>query len=91
MKKVYVVTDGERIFMTCKNKSDAEDLVKLWGRDYAYSFIEVPYMDAEAPSWFPCEGTPKSPDVEPMLRRFESPTQTMPFIGKPPTTTTRVI
>lgn len=29
MKKVYVVTDGEKAFMACKSKEDAEDGVSI--------------------------------------------------------------
>lgn len=85
MKKVYVVTDGEKAFIACKSKEDAEDLVKMWGKHCAYSVVEIPYIDIQEGSVIPSYPTYKSHEVEPILRRFESETQTMPFVGKPPT------
>ena len=41
MKKVYVVTDGEKAFIACKSKEDAEDLVKMWDKHYTYSVVEM--------------------------------------------------
>ena len=88
MKKVYVVTDtGQKAFIACKSKEDAEDLVKMWGKHYTYSVVEIPYIDIQEGSVIPSYPTYKSHEVEPILRRFESETQTMPFVGKPPTVT----
>lgn len=88
MKKVYVVTDGEKAFIACKSKEDAEDLVKMWGKHYTYSVVEIPYIDIQEGSVIPSYPTYKSHEVEPIAsRRFESETQTMPFFGKPPTVT----
>lgn len=87
MKKVYVVTDGEKAFIACKSKEDAEDLVKMWGKHCTYSVVEIPYIDIQEGSVIPSYPTYKSSEVEPILRRFESETQTMPFVGKPPTVT----
>lgn len=60
--------------IACESVDDAIDLVDIWGEDY--TVFEVPYMVAKTsttiPGWFPYEGTPKSPNVEPM-----------PFINKP--------
>ena len=74
MKKVYVVTDGEKAFIACKSKEDAEDLVKMWGKHWAYNVVEIPYIDIQEGSVIPSYPTykNKSTDVEPM-----------PFIGKP--------
>lgn len=83
MKKVYVVTDGEKAFIACKSKEDAEDLVKMWGKHYTYSVVEIPYIDIQEGSVIPSYPTYKSHEVDPILRRFESETQTMPFVGKP--------
>lgn len=74
MKKVYVVTDGEKAFMACKSQEDAEDLVKMWGKHYTYSVVEIPYIDVQEGSVIPSYPTYKSHEVEPM-----------PFVGKPPT------
>lgn len=87
MKKVYVVTDSEKAFIACKSKEDAEDLVKMWGKHYTYSVVEIPYIDIQEGSVIPSYPTYKNSEVEPILRRFESETQTMPFVGKPPTVT----
>lgn len=72
MKKVYVVTDGEKAFIACKSKEDAEDLVKMWGKHYTYSVVEIPYIDIQEGSVIPSYPTYKSHEVE-----------SMPFIGKP--------
>lgn len=91
MKKVYVVTDtGQKAFIACKSKEDAEDLVKMWGKHCTYSVVEIPYIDIQEGSVIPSYPTykNKSSEVEPIAsRRFESETQTMPFVGKPPTVT----
>lgn len=71
MKKVYVVTDGEKAFMACKSKEDAEDLVKMWGKHCTYSVVEIPYIDIQEDSVIPSYPTYKSHEVEPM-----------PFVGK---------
>lgn len=75
MKKVYVVTDtGQKAFIACKSKEDAEDLVKMWGKHYTYSVVEIPYIDIQEGSVIPSYPTYKkikSTDVEPM-----------PFVGK---------
>lgn len=72
MKKVYVVTDGEKAFIACKSKEDAEDLVKMWGKHCAYSVVEIPYIDIQGRSVIPSYPTYKSHEIEPM-----------PFVGKP--------
>lgn len=74
MKKVYIVTNGKEVLVACESRSDAEDLVKLWGKHYAYSVMEIPYIGIQENSVVPSYPTYKSKDVEPM-----------PFIGKPPT------
>lgn len=73
MKKVYVVTDDEKAFIACKSKEDAENLVKMWGKHYTYSVVEIPYIDIQEGSVIPSYPTYKSHEVEPM-----------PFLGKPP-------
>ena len=72
MKKVYVVTDGEKAFMACKSKEDAEDLVKMWGKHYTYSVVEIPYIDVQEGSVIPSYPMYRDNDVEAML-----------FVGKP--------
>lgn len=69
---------GEKAFIACKSKEDAEDLVKMWGKHCTYSVVEIPYIDIQEGSVIPSYPTykNKSTDVEPM-----------PFIGKPPTVT----
>ena len=74
MKKVYVVTDGEKAFIACKSKKDAEDLVKMWGKRCAYSVMEIPYIDSQEGSVIPSYPTYKSHEVEPILRRSMSET-----------------
>lgn len=77
MNKVYLVAakmleDALSIkapIIVCESKTDAEALLDMWDEDY--TIIEVPYLAAEAPAYFPYAGTPKTNDVEPM-----------PFINK---------
>ena len=69
MKKVYVVTDtGQKAFIACKSKEDAEDLVKMWSKHYTYSVVEIPYIDIQEGSVIPSYPTykNKSTDVEPI-------------------------
>lgn len=68
MKKVYVVTDGEKVLIACKSEEDAEDLVKMWGKHYTYSVVEIPYIDIQKESVLPSYSTykNKSSEVEPM-------------------------
>ena len=72
MKKVYVVTNGKEVLIACESRSDAEDLVKLWGKHYAYSVVEIPYIDIQEGSVIPSYPMYRDNDVEPM-----------PFVGKP--------
>ena len=67
---------GEKAFIACKSKEDAEDLVKMWGKHCAYSVVEIPYIDIQEGSVIPSYPTykNKSSEVEPILRRFESET-----------------
>lgn len=74
---------GEKAFIACKSKEDAEDLVKMWGKYCVYSVMEIPYIDIQEGSVIPSYPTYKSHEVEPILRRSLSETETMPFIGKP--------
>lgn len=74
VKKVYLVAKGDlsHLSMVCEEKSDAEGLVDMWGKDYL--IFEVPYLAGLRKTSFPpYDGIPKSKSVEPM-----------PFIGKPP-------
>jgi len=64
MKKVYVVTDGEKAFIACKSKEDAEDLVKMWGKHYVYSVVEIPYIDIQEGSVIPSYPMYRDNDVE---------------------------
>lgn len=86
MKKVYAIVAGNPldVFMVCGSLDDAKDLVDMWGEDY--EILEVPYLEKskeyEEPNYPVYK---RSTNVEPILRRFESETQTMPFVGKPPT------
>ena len=74
MKKVYVVTDGGKALIACKSKNDAEDLVNMWGKDYTYSVVEIPYIDIQEGSVIPSYPMYRDNDVEPILRRSMSET-----------------